>query len=81
MERTHNLSKGKEAASPAPLFSCQPPKTHSMGGAVGGMLVLRGLVPPVGRDSVVHEPGGRHTIPGSLAGKPGAAGPQNSQEA
>jgi len=29
---------------------------ESMGGTVGCMLVLGGLVPLVGRDSVVHEP-------------------------
>ena len=36
-----------------------------MGGTVGRMLILRGLVPLVGGNPVVHEPGGRHTIPGS----------------
>lgn len=69
---TLNLSKGKEAASPKPDLEVSPSQlsasqesTHSMGGTVGGMFVLCGLVPLVGRDSVVHEPATRGTIPGS----------------
>lgn len=44
---------GKETSVP----SRRPRLTHSVGGTVGCMLVLRGLVPLVGRDAVVHEPG------------------------
>lgn len=47
--------------------------THSMGGTVGCMFILGGLVPLVGRDSVVHEPGMRGIIPGGWPRKPGAA--------
>ena len=50
---------------PAPPVPHSPPETHSVGGTVGSMLILRGLVPLVGGNPVVHEPGGRHTIPGS----------------
>lgn len=42
--------------------------THSVGGTVGCVLIFRGLVPAVGRDTVIHEPaerkGERNTLRG-----------------
>lgn len=41
------------------MSSVLPPPgtgTHSVGGTVGCMFVFRGLVPAVGRDTVIHEP-------------------------
>lgn len=71
-----NLSEDKEAAflpHPGSVPLSPPELTHSMRGTVGHMFILRGLVPLVGRDLAVHEPGMRGTTPGSSAGKLGAA--------
>lgn len=42
--------------------------THSVGGTVGSMFILRRLVPLVGGDPVVHEPGRRGTFLGAGPG-------------
>lgn len=58
-----NLSEDEEAAPHPSQRSAARESTHSVGGTVGGVLVLCGLVPLVGRDPVVHEPETRSTGP------------------
>lgn len=62
------LGSQRRGRRPPPRPGCAPPAlsprewTHSVGGTVGRMLVLRGLVPLVGGDPAVHEPGRRGTL-------------------
>jgi len=43
--------------------------THRVGGTVRRVLVLRWLVPAVGRDTVIHEPAERRRERGMLRGQ------------
>lgn len=58
------------------LLWLSAPQTHSVGRTVGSMLVLRGLVPLVGGNPVVHEPGGKTQNPRKL-GQGGRQQPQS----